>query len=106
METRVEVLADLYRGNERLRQVAYQFITGASTPEDGPAYGYALLALVEHTDALRDGLSALVQQAEAIEHLEALIDRQAATLDGLLAENDALRAKLYLQDRQRQGSEP
>jgi hypothetical protein len=106
METRAETLAAMAKNSVLVRQVAQRFITGEHTPEDGPAYGHALLALVEEVDGLRaDVAEALERQTAAIEELDALCEQQRETIEQLLVENDDLRARLYLQDRKAPNAE-
>jgi hypothetical protein len=96
---------------QMLRQYAQEFITGARVELAGPDAGHTLLWALEtleawevHLQALQPDLNGLRDHIDAlkddVDELTGLMEYQRATIEHLVVENDALRAKLYVQDRQ------
>jgi hypothetical protein len=84
-----------------LRQWAQECIAGTRTAAAGPELGQALLTLLDIVEGHRPRLIALESRLEDVQALyERLIDQQRATIEALSKDNDALRAKLSVYERQ------
>ena len=107
---------DAYRHS--LRHSAQELMAGRHTEHLGPEVGHALLALLEKCEELEAHMQAVAAryqelwervaawderwQAE-LEEIRDFNERQREMIEYLFVENEDLRAKLYVQERQKPG---